>query len=103
MGSIVSIQEEQLHGGGKAGHQSEEPSTSSVQAPEPTIYEPDTTESEATVDSNHAEYGTFEVHEESNGSNSGADDIGPDEDRGSIEQSVADAQAGMRNISIDEQ
>lgn len=101
-GGKTDEQDEQLHGGGKAGHQSEQPSTSSVQAPEPTIYEPDTTESEATVDSNHAEYGTFEVHEESNGSNSGADDIGPDEDGGSIEQSVADAQAGMRDISISE-
>lgn len=82
--------------------EAQEPRTSNEQAPEPMIEEPDTTESEATVDSHHAEYGTFEVHEESNGSNSGADDIGPPEDVTPNEQSVADAQEGMHKISIDD-
>lgn len=77
-----------------------QPTSLNAEASEPMIYEPDTTESEATLDSHHSEHGTFEMHEELHGSNSGADDIGPAEDEGSANSTVADVQEGMHNVSI---
>lgn len=75
--------------------EAQEPNTSNAQAP--TVEEPDTTESEATVDSHHSEQGTFEVHEAVSRSNSGADDIGPAED------SVTQVQEGLNKVSLDDQ
>lgn len=87
------------HGSTQMVDETVEPKTSREQASEPTIYEPDTTESEATVDSHFSERGTYEMHEE-NDSNSGADDIGPAEDVGPTIHTAADVQEGMQNISI---
>lgn len=72
----------------------QEPQTSNAQAP--TIEEPDTTESEATVESYHSDHGASEVHEATaSRQNSGADDIGPGEDP------VAQLQEGLSNVSLD--
>lgn len=84
------------HGSTQMVDETLEPNTSREQASEPIVYEPDTTESEATVDSHFSERGT---HEE-NGSNSGADDIGPAEDAGPTSHTASDVQEGMQNISI---
>ncbi len=87
------------HGSTRMVDETLEPNTSRAQASEPTVYEPDTTESEATVDSHSSERGTYDLHEE-NGSNSGADDIGPAEDAGPTSHTAADVQEGMQNMSI---
>ena len=87
------------HGSTRMVDETLEPNTSREQASEPTVYEPDTTESEATVDSHSSERGTYDLHEE-NGSNSGADDIGPAEDAGPTSHTAADVQEGMQTISI---
>ncbi|KAL3158040.1 kinesin-like protein [Trebouxia sp. C0010 RCD-2024] len=88
-------QEESQQGTDDSGvDATQEPQTSNAQAP--TIEEPDTTESEATVESYHSDHGASEVHEATaSRQNSGADDIGPGEDP------VAQLQEGLSNVSLD--
>ena len=81
------VQDKAKDGGDVGVQQAQEP---------PTVEYPDTTESEATLDSHHSDHGTFEVHEASR-SNSGAEDVGPADD------SVAHVEDGLSKVSLNDQ
>lgn len=80
----------------------DENGTSLAQASEPTVEEPDTTESETTAGSHHGDYGSLDIQEEPEGTTEVAN-AGASEKNNADAEGVAAVQAGLQNVDINEQ